>query len=299
MRRIIEKPLTILALAVPLATLAFGQPVTTKVFNPTTITVGGKSTITFDATNPSTTVTLTGVGFTDNLPAGLVVANPNNITGFCTGGSAGLANGNSGGTTTSLLNTTLVPSSHCTYSIDVVATTPGVKNNSTGPVASSAGAGAPGLATLTVQAVPPPTLTKSFADSQIEVLGPGNTTALSFTLTNPDAISLTGLAFTDTLPSGLVVSAPNGLTGSCGGGTITAVAGSNSISLSGATLAAGASCTFSVNVSGTAIGALTNTTSTIASNEGEPGTPATASISVVNLFFEWFFLESGGGANPN
>jgi uncharacterized repeat protein (TIGR01451 family) len=288
MRRIVERPLAILALVLPLATAALGQPVTTKVFNPSTITVGGKSTITFDATNPSTTVTLTGVTFTDNLPAGLVVASPNNINGFCTGGSAGVANGNSGGTTTSLLNTTLVPSSHCTYSIDVLATTAGVKNNSTGPVGSSAGAGAPGLATLTVLAVPPPTLTKSFADSQIDLFF--GTTALSFTLTNPNTIPLTGLAFTDTLPSGLVVSTPNGLTGSCGGGTITAIPGSNSISLSGATLAAGSSCTFSVNVTGSAIGAQTNTTSTITSNEGQPGTPATASISAVDLFFEWFFL---------
>src|SRR6266481_7272311 len=111
-----------LAATVVLAvTQALAQPVATKVFNPSTVFPGGRSTITFDVTNPSTTVTLTGVTFTDNLTGGLVIASPNNINGFCTGGSAGVANGNSGGTATSFFNTTLVPSSLCTYNINVVA----------------------------------------------------------------------------------------------------------------------------------------------------------------------------------
>ena len=139
------KSLTLILSAAATLTVCFGQPVATKVFNPSTVIPGQRSTNTFDVTNPSTTVTLTGVTFTDNLPGGLVVASPNNVNGFCTGGSAGVANGNSGGTTTSLLNTTLVPSSHCTYNIDVIApATPGPIVNTTGPVQSSAGLGTPG-----------------------------------------------------------------------------------------------------------------------------------------------------------
>ena len=148
---------------------------------------------------------------------------------------------------------------------------------------------------VTLPPIPPPILTKSFADSELQLFGP-NTTALSFTITNPNnTIPLTGVAFSDTLPSGLIVSTPNGLTGSCGGGTITAVAGSNSISVSGATLppgaslAPGVSCTFSVNVTATEIGVQTNTTSTVTSNEAAPGAPATGTISVDDLFFYWFF----------
>ena len=78
------------------------------------------------------------------------------------------------------------------------------------------------------------------------------TAPLTFAISNtkPANVALTGVAFTDTLPSGLVVATPNGLTGSCGGGTITATAGGSTISLSGGSLAAGASCTFGVSFKG-------------------------------------------------
>ncbi len=106
-------------------------------------------------------------------------------------------------------------------------------------------------------------------------------TSLTFNLSNPNtASSLSGIGFTDTLPSGQVVSTPNGLTGNCGGGTITASAGSNSVSLSGATLAASASCTFAVNVTGTASGTQKNTTSAVTSTEAGSGATASASLIV-------------------
>jgi hypothetical protein len=124
----------------------------------------------------------------------------------------------------------------------------------------------------------PPTISKAFGAANIPV---GGTTSLGFTITDPNAGgSLTGVGFTDTLPAGLVVSSPNGLAGSCGGGTITATAGSGSVSLSGATLAASSSCTFSVNVTGTTAGTQNNTTSTVSSNEGGAGGVASASLVV-------------------
>jgi hypothetical protein len=94
----------------------------------------------------------------------------------------------------------------------------------------------------------------------------------------------------------LVVSTPNGLNAGTCNGTITADAGSNSISLSGATLAGGASCTFSANVTATQIGVQVNTTSAITAFGGTVvGGTATAQVSVVDLFIYWFFAESGGG----
>lgn len=106
-------------------------------------------------------------------------------------------------------------------------------------------------------------------------------TSLTFTLRNPNAsASLSGIGFTDTMPAGFVVATPNGLAGSCGGGTITAAAGSASVSLSGATLVGGASCNFTVNVSGTSTGVKNNVTSTVTSTEGGNGGSASASLNV-------------------
>jgi uncharacterized repeat protein (TIGR01451 family) len=143
----------------------------------------------------------------------------------------------------------------------------------------------------------PPTITKVFGDSELQLLGPSGTTTLSFTITNPAPTTLMGIGFTDTLPPGLVVSTPDKFTGSCDGGMITEMAGSNSISLSGATLDPGATCIFSLSVTATALGIQTNTTSPIAFNGGLTGPPATATTSVDASFFTWFFSEGSGGGS--
>jgi hypothetical protein len=125
----------------------------------------------------------------------------------------------------------------------------------------------------------PPGITKVFGAATVPLSG---TTSLSFTIVNPNAgTALSGVGFTDVLPGGLAIATPGGLTGSCGGGTISAAAGGSSISLSGATLAAGESCNFTVNVSGVAGGTQVNTTSSVTSTEGGSGAPANAAIDVV------------------
>jgi hypothetical protein len=126
----------------------------------------------------------------------------------------------------------------------------------------------------------PPSIAKAFGAASVVVNG---ATTLTFTLTNPNAGStVSGVGFTDTLPAGLVVSTPNGLAGSCDGGTITATAGSGSISLASATLSGSASCTFSVNVTGTTTGTKNNTTGAITSVEGGSGGTASASLIVTS-----------------
>jgi len=124
-----------------------------------------------------------------------------------------------------------------------------------------------------------PTFSKVFGATTVMK---GFSTSLSFTITNPAGGSaLHNVSFTDTLPGGLAVATPNGLVGTCSGTPPTAVAGSGVISLAGATIAAGTSCTFSVNVTGTSFGTQVNTTSTLTTTEGVTGNPATASITVV------------------
>lgn len=124
----------------------------------------------------------------------------------------------------------------------------------------------------------PPTIAKAFGSASVALNG---TTTLTFNLVNPNtSLSLSGVGFNDNLPPGQSVATPNGLTGSCGSGIITAAGGSNSVALSGTTLAAGASCIFAVNVMGTTSGTQNNTTGAITSNEAKNGGTASASLIV-------------------
>jgi uncharacterized repeat protein (TIGR01451 family) len=250
-----------------------GPPTIAKSFGAPTVPLNGTTGLTFTITNPNTTVALTGVAFTDTLPSGLVVATPNGLMNTC-----GTVSATAGSNTISLTNGSVAASGSCTISVNILGTSAGVKTNTTSAVTSAnGGTGLTADATITV--VAPPTIAKSFGAAVIPV---GGKTALQFTITNPNAtVALTGVAFSDPLPPGLVVATPNGLTGSCGGGAISASAGSHLVSLTGATLAASASCTFSVNVTGTRTGVQTNTTGDVTSTNGGTDGPATASVNVV------------------
>jgi hypothetical protein len=127
--------------------------------------------------------------------------------------------------------------------------------------------------------VAPPSLSASFGATSIAL---GDSTALTFTITNPAAntVGLTGVALDDTLPAGLTVASPNGLTGSCGAGTITAAPGSQNVSLAGGTIPTGSSCTFTVNVTASSAGQLANTTGAVESANGGHGNTATAALTV-------------------
>lgn len=125
----------------------------------------------------------------------------------------------------------------------------------------------------------PPALTKSFGSG---IVRPNETTSLTFVVTNPNpSTGLTLVSFTDTLPAGLVVATPNGLSTNCGG-TTTATSGSGTVTLTGASIAASGSCTIAVNVTATTVGSLVNTTSTVTSTEGGPGAPASATLDVAD-----------------
>ncbi len=129
------------------------------------------------------------------------------------------------------------------------------------------------------------TFTKSFGASSIALNG---STSLTFNLSlgNTGGGGGTGaLGFTDSLPAGLVVSTPNGLSSiSCSGGStpgsVTATAGAGSITLSGMNLAMLGNCSFSVNVTGTAEGTKNNSVTTYASYVVGSTVTATASLTV-------------------
>jgi len=143
--------------------------------------------------------------------------------------------------------------------------------------------------------VVPPDLAKAFGAASIPF---GGTTSLTFTLTNPNTtVGLSNIAFNDTLPSGLVVASPNGLTGSClaaagavlSPASVTANPGSNNIDMSALSLDISGSCSFSVDVSGVLAGTQVNTTGNVTAtfddgtgtSVGITGNTATASLIVL------------------
>src|SRR5262249_47830917 len=101
---------------------------------------------------------------------------------------------------------------------------------------------------------------------------------------NPAAntgVGLTGVQFTDALTAGLTVASSPGMSNSCGG-TVTAVANSNSIALMGGSLPTpGQTCTITVNVTGTTAGTKPNRVTVSSANGGPNATAGTASLIVL------------------
>ena len=105
------------------------------------------------------------------------------------------------------------------------------------------------------------TLDASFAPNSINV---GGTTRLTLTLTKLEPFIYQSISFNTSLPAGLAVaSVPNPATTNCTNGTLTAAAGSSTISLSGARYPggqpAGTTCTFSIDVTASTSGTKTVT----------------------------------------
>ena len=304
-----------------------------KSFSPTIIQPGQRSRMTITINNPTTTP-VAGLTLTDALPAGMSIPPGPNPATTCTGGTIGApANGPltlSGGTLGGASGGT---AASCTLSVDVTASTPGTLTNTVqaGGVTGTAGGipvtnPQPASADLTVA----PPLEVQIAiqgktlDSAIQSGAPFTTGAASSTigasevltirLRNPSAIDLSGVAFTDLLPSGLVLTpTPNGST-TCAGGTVSAPVSGTAIALTGASLPAGAACTVSANVLSNAPGIYTDDipVGDVTSYEGVSNALATSAQLVildpptVGLEFDLPVIQPGGTStaiislgNPN
>ncbi len=264
------------------ATLTVVSPPTiAKSFFPSVISVRGNSKLTFTVTNSNDITTLSGISLTDNLPGGLILSNPVNVSNTCGGSVTALP----GGTSVTLSNGVLQAKKSCTIEVNVTDNTIGpapcriIRNNVTDNVnCSEGGQGNQAQADLTVVLHAPPVMTKSFTPSRVLLNG---LSTMTFTLTNPSAndAALTDIQFTDTLPAGVIIATPNNLTSSCGG-SVTATAGSQSFQLTGGTIPAKGSCAISLTVKGTTLGAKLNSTSIVNSSACEAGSSAQATLYV-------------------
>ena len=95
---------------------AQSPPTIVKSFSAATVGLNGSVTLTFTLTNPNPATDLTGVSFSDDMPAGLLIANPDSLGGTCDTSVVTVAP-----TNISLVGTVLPANSSCTLSVDVLA----------------------------------------------------------------------------------------------------------------------------------------------------------------------------------
>ncbi|MGX1930850.1 DUF7933 domain-containing protein [Flagellimonas sp. 2504JD4-2] len=104
----------------------------------------------------------------------------------------------------------------------------------------------------------PTVATSSFNPTEIYT---GEESTVTITIENPsNGVSLTNLALTNNLPSGMVIASTPDASSTCGG-TISAIAGATSFSITGVSLPAGTTCTFTFDVTASSAGLYTNTIS--------------------------------------
>ncbi len=254
-----------------------------KAFVPGAIGAGSVTELRLTLTNLGAAA-MTGVSVSDTYPPGLVNANPPSAATTCAGVPVFAATPGVGSFGASGL--TVPAGSSCDVTVDVTAPIGSYTNTvAAGEVLSSNGPSlSPASATLQVALLAAPGVTKSFAPPSIDA---GGNSLLTITLGNGSATPITGVAFTDTYPAGLVNSASPGATTSCGG-TVTAAPAGNSLALTGGTIPANGSCTVSATVTATGPGSYVNDlgAGAVTSDNAAPndGTGSAATLGVVGGF---------------
>jgi len=242
-----------------------------KSFNPTSVSAGQTSLLTLQINNVNTNPQ-TDFGLTDTFPAGMTVAGAAATT--CGNGVVTAA---LGGTSLSIAGGDVAANSSCTITVPVLLASAGSFVNNASNITADAVINTTGVS-ATVVAITPPEVTKAFSPSPIQT---GSATTLTITINNTDpATALTNVGLTDNLPAGTQVFSTPAATNTCGG-TFTPTSGATTLTLSGAGIAAGASCQLTVQVTGTP-GNYTNTIPAggLTSDQGNNTTPATAILDI-------------------
>jgi LPXTG-site transpeptidase (sortase) family protein len=232
-----------------------------KSFSPSSIAVGGNSRLRIDIFAPSDT-NLTNFSVTDNLPTGVTVSNstPPAVTG-CGPTPPLVFNAPTGATSVSLTNGLVLARQRCRIDVYVTGSTLGLHTN-TIPPADITNTENRALtndltSTLTVTGGSNLSITLVKGFDPLTVFG-GAASTMSIQLINPGTVALTGIAFTDNMPSGMILANPlNFNVGTCGG-TLSGVSGTSSFSFSGGNLSASGTCTLTLSATMIVNGNLTN-----------------------------------------
>jgi len=226
-----------------------------KGFNPLTVFGGSASTMSIELLNPGS-VALSGISFTDNMPNGMILANPLN---FNVGTCGGALIGTPGESSFSFSGGSLPASGSCILTLSVTMTVNGNLTNviPSGAVTTTNGVINVDPAEATLTNLPGASISKILLSNPIPR---GSSSALTIAIQNTGNIPLSGMGFSDSLPAGLAISggsAPAPVN-NCGG-TLTAVPGTQLIQLKNGSLDASAACTIIVSVTGNKPGKYQNT----------------------------------------
>ncbi|MGJ8628474.1 MAG: hypothetical protein ACSHXB_16050 [Sulfitobacter sp.] len=257
-----------------LTATAAPTPDFTKVFAVSSLTQGDVTTLTLSVDNSGSLVEATDIAFVDTFPAGMAVAPTPNTSSTCSRGTITAAAGDA---SLSYSGGSVAAGATCDVVVDVRAVTVGAAVNTTSDLTTSLGTSGPATATLDVTPTTGPSFAKVFAPSSI---AQGVVSTLTYTIDNSvSLVDATALGFADSFPSGLSVAPIANATTTCSGGTLSASAGASNVSYSGGTIAAGATCTVTVDVTSVTVGAVTSTSGALTSSAGTGGT-ASATLTV-------------------
>jgi uncharacterized repeat protein (TIGR01451 family) len=245
-----------------------GPPTVSIAFSPAQIQTGATSTLTITIVS-NDSVPLTAGAFSDVLPAGLFVAGSGTVAagGTCVGASSNSFTAGTSGATLNFTGLTVPPGSGgCTVTVPISSNTVSPAAgypDATSAFSSNEAANSAVSNTAQLIVAAPATIAKAFATSPI---AQGGTSLLTFTLTNPSNIALTAATFTDNLVN-MQVSAAGAAGGTCAGAASNSVTAgqTGTLTFSGLTIPAAASCTVTITVKSGTAGANPNTASGVTS----------------------------------
>ncbi|MBI3358313.1 MAG: autotransporter-associated beta strand repeat-containing protein [Nitrospirae bacterium] len=270
------------------------KPTITKGFSITTIGQNQASILTITLSN-SNTFAVTGASFTDTYPTNMVNTASASGATSCGGGIVAANNG----ANVSLSGGTIPAGGNCTVTVNVTSATLGTYNNTipiNGLTTTNAGNNTV-AASATITVVVRPSISKAFSPTPIQ---PNATSTITFTITNTDPASRSGMNFTDTYPANLVNATPLTVGGTCASVTHTAVAGGGTFNVTAGNIPGSGSCTITVAVTSSVASSYNNQTSGVATNEtGAAG--ATSNVATLNVVgppsVAKSFIQSAIGTN--
>ncbi|MFT3890058.1 MAG: hypothetical protein QM730_00350 [Anaerolineales bacterium] len=264
-----------------------------KSFSPISIMPGGVSRLSVTIFNPNT-FPLTNASWTDNLVSvqtGLIIASPASVQNNC----GGTVQATTGATSFSLSGGTVPAQSGtdpgtCTVSVNVTSTEQGnLINTIPAGALSSNGGGVtisnttPASATLHIEVVQPPSISKSFSPTTIPI---GQTSQLTIRIRNNDLLTtLAQASLTDTLPTNVVLDTPvAAILTDCGSSaSLNASGGGTSLTLNDSSIAPNTTCVISVNVTSSITGVYTNTIPANALDTAQGLTNSSPASAVLNV----------------